>query len=47
MQGKKHGTGKYTWADKSIYDGYWVDNKITGKGVYKWADGRAQYFTRL
>ena len=31
---------KYTWADKSEFDGDWVDNKITGHGVYSWPDGR-------
>jgi hypothetical protein len=31
---------KYTWSDGSVYDGEWVDNKITGQGVYSWEDGR-------
>jgi hypothetical protein len=40
---KKHGKGKYTWADGSIYSGQWVENKINGVGVYLWKDGRRYY----
>lgn len=40
FEGKKHGKGKYEWADGSYYDGDWKDNKINGFGTYKWADGR-------
>lgn len=36
----KHGEGKYFWADKSSYIGTWHENKISGKGIYKWPDGR-------
>ena len=38
--GKKHGKGAYTWADGSIYDGDWVENRIEGFGAYVWVDGR-------
>ena len=27
-------------ADGSRYEGEWVNNKINGKGIYKWNDGR-------
>jgi len=40
---KKQGQGKYTWADQSVYDGMWHDNKINGYGVYLWIDGRKYY----
>lgn len=30
-EGKKHGFGKYVWADKSSYEGYWEHNAIHGK----------------
>jgi hypothetical protein len=33
----------YTWADGSTYEGYWLDNKIYGQGVYLWKDGRRFY----
>jgi len=26
--------------DGSKYEGEWVNNKINGKGIYKWKDGR-------
>ena len=41
--GKKEGKGKYIWADGSIYEGEWIDNRINGKGVYIWKDGRRYY----
>lgn len=46
---KKHGFGKFTWADKSTYNGQFIENNIDGKGiivclicvgVYQWSDGR-------
>ena len=43
MLGKKEGSGKYTWADGTTYDGEWNDNKINGHGIYLWADGRKYY----
>ena len=36
----KHGHGKYTWTDGSIFEGEWYENKINGKGIYVWPDGR-------
>ena len=41
--GKKEGFGKYTWADGSVYEGEWLDNRINGSGVYIWKDGRKYY----
>jgi hypothetical protein len=38
--GKKHGFGKYTWADGSSYEGDFNNNIIGGKGRYEWSDGR-------
>ena len=31
--GKRHGRGEQVWEDGSVYDGYWKDDKITGKGM--------------
>ena len=41
-EGKKHGTGTYTWIDGSKYEGLWRDNKISGTGTYTWLDGRVK-----
>ena len=38
---KKHGLGKYEWANGQTYEGEWYENKIHGFGVYKWPDGRS------
>ena len=38
--GRKQGYGRYKWADGSIYEGDWFDNRISGQGVYVWKDGR-------
>jgi len=35
----KSGFGHYECADKSDYKGEWLENKMTGRGKYKWADG--------
>jgi hypothetical protein len=40
---KKEGLGVYKWADGSVYDGQWFDNKIHGYGQYLWYDGRQYY----
>ncbi|KAL8061124.1 hypothetical protein ABFX02_02G067900 [Erythranthe guttata] len=31
-----HGKGKYTWLDGTIYEGDWVEGKMTGKGKIYW-----------
>ena len=38
FEGKKHGQGKFQWADGSTYDGQFIDNNIHGCGIYVWAD---------
>ena len=38
--GKKHGKGRFDWADGSTYTGEFFDNNIEGKGKYTWSDGR-------
>ena len=37
--GKRDGTGKYTWADGSVYEGEYKDDMKHGEGAYRWADG--------
>lgn len=34
-----HGNGKYTWSDGSVYEGDWIDGKMTGKGILIWPSG--------
>ncbi|XP_047153536.1 phosphatidylinositol 4-phosphate 5-kinase 7-like isoform X2 [Vigna umbellata] len=34
-----HGKGNYTWSDGTVYEGDWVDGKMTGKGVITWPRG--------
>ncbi|KAI5384642.1 Phosphatidylinositol 4-phosphate 5-kinase 7, variant 2 [Lathyrus oleraceus] len=34
-----HGNGKYTWSDGTIYEGDWIDGKMTGKGLITWTSG--------
>ena len=38
--GKKEGYGKYEWSNKNKYKGYWKNNKLNGKGVYYYVDGK-------
>ncbi len=38
--GKKHGHGKYIFADKSYYEGKFNSNIIEGKGKMVWEDGK-------
>ena len=38
--GKKHGKGTLTFADKSYYKGEFAENEITGYGEYYWKDGK-------
>lgn len=37
--GKRHGYGKYTWADGGYYEGEWQENERTGFGHQVWTDG--------
>jgi hypothetical protein len=37
--GKRHGKGKMDYASGSSYTGIWVDDSITGQGVYIYAGG--------
>lgn len=30
----------YTWVDGRSYTGEWLENNMSGHGVYKWQDGR-------
>jgi hypothetical protein len=34
------GFGKILWTDGKEYEGHWHNNKMHGKGIFKWADGR-------
>ena len=31
---KRHGLGKYDWADGSSYEGWWEDDCMHGLGIY-------------
>lgn len=37
--GQRHGRGIQIWADGSMYEGYWANDKATGKGRLFHADG--------
>ena len=39
LDGKQHGTGKYTSADGYEYSGQWVNGVIEGIGTAKYSDG--------
>lgn len=39
FQDKKHGKGKYRWADGRVYDGMWLNGKQNGEGKYIASDG--------
>ncbi|XP_024959323.1 phosphatidylinositol 4-phosphate 5-kinase 8-like isoform X2 [Cynara cardunculus var. scolymus] len=32
-----HGRGKYTWSDGTVYEGSWVEGKMTGVGRITWS----------
>jgi len=34
VEGKKHGHGKFMWADRSTYEGQFIENNIEGSGKY-------------
>ena len=35
------GKGTFTWSDKRIYIGDYLDDKKHGNGVFTWPDGRS------
>ena len=37
---KKHGFGKYSWADGRMYEGCWCNGKQHGEGKYYLPDGK-------
>lgn len=37
--GKRHGKGKYTWADGDTYEGEWKDDRKDGNGKQSHPDG--------
>ena len=46
MKGKKHGIGKFVWADSSIYNGEFYDNNIHGNGKSIFYLNKLQYLGR-
>lgn len=40
MQGSKSGKGKYTFSNRSIYTGEFLEGYFHGQGVLKHVDGR-------
>ncbi|KRX07582.1 Protein kinase-like domain [Pseudocohnilembus persalinus] len=41
--GLRHGYGKYQYATGGIYEGYWKQNKMHGKGILYFRDGITAY----
>lgn len=37
--GKRHGFGVYSYADGGTFEGEWIDDKVHGRGVSKYASG--------
>jgi hypothetical protein len=35
-----NGYGKYTWTNGKIYEGEWLENKMSGEGKMSWPDGK-------
>ena len=35
---KRHGLGRLTWKQGSVYDGHWEKNERSGQGVMRWSD---------
>lgn len=31
----RHGYGRLTWPDSSYFEGYWLDGKAEGRGIFK------------
>lgn len=38
--GMMSGKGKYTWASGIVYEGDFVNNEITGSGIFRWPDSK-------
>ena len=36
---KRHGVGKLILASGNVYEGQFIDDEMTGVGVYTWKDG--------
>jgi hypothetical protein len=39
LDNKRHGKGKYIYADGSKYEGEWRYDKMNGKGIHTLCDG--------
>ena len=37
--GQKHGFGRMTWPDNTYFEGFWIDDKAEGRGIFKTAQG--------
>ena len=40
---KKHGFGRYMWADGRVYEGMWQNGKQHGEGKYVQSDGKIKH----
>ena len=38
----ENGFGKWTYTDKTTYEGEWVGTKKNGKGTFTWSDGKVK-----
>ena len=36
----ENGFGKWTYTDKTTYEGEWTDGFMYGKGTFTWSDGK-------
>jgi hypothetical protein len=39
LTGKRHGFGVYSYADGGTFEGEWIDDRVHGRGVSKYASG--------
>ena len=39
VNGKRHGSGTYTWPSGHRYVGEWKDDRLHGRGTYTWSNG--------